>query len=592
MTGGRASLHVRARRGLAAIAGLVALAALGGCQSAPAPGAACTRDGECAAPLSCRFGRCRTGCTADRDCGDGFSCLLDAAGLGTCALATDLGCETGVGRECASGLVCVADRCAQICDAGRRCATGSSCTPSGAGVSFCAPSGTDAAVPLDAPATGDTGASDAGTPDAAPDASVAVGAVGTACIGEGFICATRASTGQPYCWGNDAHRALGFDLGTTGDLCDGNSPRGSDHPLEVPLMDVDELACGRSWVCAHRRDGTVHCWGDASLGNIEPTVLSVCERNPQEIDRIRVSYASGRGRLLASTQLVCALSTEGAGYVRCWGGDQGTVFPRDPVEPFFQPLGTIVDLASLAPSPLPASFVPTLLAFDDGLGDSALTFGGGCVADATGQLACWGATSVGQGGMVLAAPVETALYVAGASDVRSLVRGPGVTCWLDAGGVLSCMGVGQHGELAASPATLADQCVRPSQMLACSATPLVLADATFSEISANAASVALCGIASGGTAYVAGDVYCWGSGEFVQNGNLANGSNARPLDGHIRIASGEGLHHAVHVFTGWYAACAIDEGGMLWCWGTNIGQALRDPDPAREIDRATPMPLP
>ncbi|MFO0681645.1 MAG: hypothetical protein U0234_06325 [Sandaracinus sp.] len=572
-----------------AIAGLAALAALG-CQSAPVPGAACTRDGECAAPLSCRFGRCRTGCVADRDCGEGVSCLLDAAGLGTCALATDLGCETGVGRECASGLVCVADRCAQICDAGHGCATGSSCVPSGTGVSFCAPTGTDAAVPRDAPAPDDAGANDAGM----SDAGLGDGAVGTACIGEGFVCATRASTGQPYCWGNDAHRALGFDPGVTGDLCDGNSPRGSDHPLAVPLMDVDELACGRSWVCAHRAsDGTVHCWGDANLGNIDPGVPSICERNPQQIDRTRVSYPSGGGRLLASTQLVCALSTEGSGFVRCWGGDQGTVYPRDPGDPVIQPLGTVVDLAAdLSPSPLPASFVPTLLAFDDGLPDATLTFGGGCAADAQGRLACWGATSVGQGGGVYAAPLETGVFVSGVNDVRALVRGQGVTCWLDAGGALSCMGVGEHGELAASPGTLPDQCMRPSQTLACSASPLTLAEATFSEISANASSVALCGIASGGAGYTVGDVYCWGSGEFVQNGNLTNGSNARPLDGHIRIANGDGLHHAVHVFTGWYAACAIDEGGMLWCWGTNTGQALRDPDPAREIDRATPMPLP
>jgi hypothetical protein len=86
----------------------------------------------------------------NRDCAPGGTCLLsDASGTGVCSLEVDLGCESGVGRTCASGLVCVADRCAQACDATLGCATGSICTPTGAGVSFCAPASADAAVPVD-----------------------------------------------------------------------------------------------------------------------------------------------------------------------------------------------------------------------------------------------------------------------------------------------------------------------------------------------------------------------------------------------------------------------------------------------------------
>lgn len=117
------------------------------CQSAPVAGGACTRASECSSPLECHFGRCRAPCRSDRDC-PGTSCLLES-GLGSCGIDVDLGCESGVGRACASGLVCVTDRCAQICDAATPCVPGATCTPSGTGVSFCAPTGTVDAGPSD-----------------------------------------------------------------------------------------------------------------------------------------------------------------------------------------------------------------------------------------------------------------------------------------------------------------------------------------------------------------------------------------------------------------------------------------------------------
>src|SRR5690348_14034077 len=78
-----------------------------GCQSSVAPGAACTRASDCASPLTCTFGRCRASCVENRDCPAGSSCLPSATG-NACTVETDLGCETGVGRMCATGLVCVA----------------------------------------------------------------------------------------------------------------------------------------------------------------------------------------------------------------------------------------------------------------------------------------------------------------------------------------------------------------------------------------------------------------------------------------------------------------------------------------------------
>jgi hypothetical protein len=112
---------------------------LSSCVTPAAQGTACTRASECAAPLACRFGRCRAACEANRDCPAGASCLLGSDGVGSCGVEVDLGCESGVGRTCAEGLLCVADRCTQSCGSSLACAEGSVCTDAGGGVSFCAP---------------------------------------------------------------------------------------------------------------------------------------------------------------------------------------------------------------------------------------------------------------------------------------------------------------------------------------------------------------------------------------------------------------------------------------------------------------------
>src|SRR5262245_38267655 len=98
------------------------LVLLAGCQAPAGAGAACATASDCASPLTCRFGACRVACTANRDCPTGASCL-SAPGGSACSIATDLGCETGVGRACPMPLVCVADRCVSTCTMDAECPT-------------------------------------------------------------------------------------------------------------------------------------------------------------------------------------------------------------------------------------------------------------------------------------------------------------------------------------------------------------------------------------------------------------------------------------------------------------------------------------
>lgn len=102
---------------------------------------------------------------------------------------SDLGCESGVGRECPSGLVCVGDRCVATCTSGAQCPTDGECRPvPGSSISFCddprlvdadvgpGDGGADAAIPYDA-STDSAQTMDADTPsdaDAPSDASSSV----------------------------------------------------------------------------------------------------------------------------------------------------------------------------------------------------------------------------------------------------------------------------------------------------------------------------------------------------------------------------------------------------------------------------------
>jgi len=83
-------------------------------------------------PYACDVGACRTRCTADADCADGFSCSS-----GVCKTSGGLPCQNG--NECASGFctdgVCCDGPCDQLCE---RCNL-----PSGVGRCSAIPSGAD-----------------------------------------------------------------------------------------------------------------------------------------------------------------------------------------------------------------------------------------------------------------------------------------------------------------------------------------------------------------------------------------------------------------------------------------------------------------
>jgi hypothetical protein len=83
---------------------MLAAALLGvGCESRVSLGTTCETPNDCPSGLVCQYDRCRSSCEANADCPANATCLPTSTG-GACGLDIDLGCETGVGRECPDGL--------------------------------------------------------------------------------------------------------------------------------------------------------------------------------------------------------------------------------------------------------------------------------------------------------------------------------------------------------------------------------------------------------------------------------------------------------------------------------------------------------
>lgn len=111
------------------LARFVATALLVGCQSPPTLGATCSRASDCAAPLTCSGGRCRTECVETRDCPVGSECLPLGTGTAACALSQD---RCALDADCTAPLICGSDgRCRAACLRDDDCTSDGHCVLAG-----------------------------------------------------------------------------------------------------------------------------------------------------------------------------------------------------------------------------------------------------------------------------------------------------------------------------------------------------------------------------------------------------------------------------------------------------------------------------
>lgn len=538
---------------------LLSLLVLASCENGASTGAACARASDCRPGLVCRFDRCRAECLENRDCDVGQTCLLAADGLGACTVDADLGCESGVGRECPTGLVCVSDRCLRACSTASDCPSDGQCLLLGDDTRFCFDGRSDAGLPdasvaLDAWSQLDTGELDGGLPDAPlvdarPDASLLRDGVLDVCIGPHSACAIAADR-TVWCWGS----ALLGQLGEGGD-CTAEEAT-ARAPMPVPFVSgVDALVCGTDFACAHSVDGRTQCWGANDQGQLaRDTAHAGCDAMPGAVRSASPDeeLLVGEPRLSAAGRHAC-IGDAAVGTFVCWGANDTSFDPMLASGAYRR--ATALDGAGgiLAPVTASGAHVVTVALAEESM----------CVTTDVPSAFCWGSNLFFETGTDAGtrsdAPVEIGDFT---SIVIAVIAGRTHRCLLDASGTAACWGDTSRGQIATHLAPIEMDRVAGALSIA----PMSL---RFSALGTSGSSNTTCGVVT--MRPMAGEVVCWGDNATLQAGVPAVGEvtfvdGAATFDA-VSTAPGVALDGAAGVAVGPTAACAIDVLGALYCWG-------------------------
>ena len=334
------------------------------------------------------------------------------------------------------------------------------------------------------------------------------------------------------CWGQN----------TWGELGQGAA---SQHatPVEVPApagRTWASVVAGRYHTCALADDGSAYCWGYDGAGAVRGAVARG-ESQPclptEPCDAAAPERAPGGGdradELIAGFDYTCVRR---GGDVTCWGRDfEDTNGPN---------------AAGDTPAPVPGSYTRLFG------GDRA-----SCGLDAGGQLACWGDLA-GVDQAAPAAPGDPELH-----DPLDVRFGDDFGCLTRSDGARVCWGDNSRGEL--GDGTLGSNPAPPPQ------------ETGVAQVVANYRHA--CELVAG-----TGAVSCWGDNDFDEAGQPGGGMVTSPAG----VASATGpLAGCTAVSTGVTATCAIC-GNVPLCWGYNtdgeLGRgAIGAPDPV-----AAPVAVP
>lgn len=353
--------------------------------------------------------------------------------------------------------------------------------------------------------------------------------------GSGHACA-QVDDGTIHCWGSDSYGQLGN--GVSGTVHDASTPVtvtaiGAANPPKA-------LTAGQFHTCALLRDTTIKCWGNngrAQLGDLSTTT---------RMTPVQVFGLSGATAVTAGGFHTCALI---AATLECWGYD------------FYGQLGSSVDQSA---SPVqvtdlsgdlttPAGHTTTtVLAVSAGTDFACALIPNGSAADRVPF--CWGSNANGRlGAGSAAAQSSVPLAVSGLPTAAQLDAGNGHACALPMGsGAPQCWGFNATGQLGDATTTNRSAPVGVSGL------------ATAAQVSAGGEFVQpsgperghTCALVSGGTAQ------CWGRNANGQLGNNTTSDSAVP----VSVAN---MTTATAVSAGGLDSCARMTDGTVECWGWN-----------------------
>lgn len=346
---------------------------------------------------------------------------------------------------------------------------------------------------------------------AAPDG---VGCVAQVAAGGRHTCVIKKDH-SVWCWGDNS----------LGQLGDGTVELRSG-PVQVTALagdEVAEISLGIDHTCARTGGGDVHCWGDnqhGQLGTVDAQGTKVAGGGvPRKVEGLPPARA-----ISAGGKHSCAVDQDGL--VWCFG-ENGSYQLGD---------GTTEE----RPTPVKIDGVDDVAAVENGDEHT-------CALRHDGLLWCWGSNAAHQLGVTGVPESAQPVAVKSLTSVGQLGVGDEHTCILKQDTTIWCWGYNGTGCVGygAGP----DQDV-----------PLKVFSAE--HIALNGAAFHSCAITD-----AEGAVWCWGLNE---RGQIGDGSAEEV----VAVPTPAKLVTARDVVVGGGHTCALTAAGELWCWGDNTHHEL------------------
>jgi alpha-tubulin suppressor-like RCC1 family protein len=334
-------------------------------------------------------------------------------------------------------------------------------------------------------------------------------------------CALRRD-GTLWCWGENSMGQLGI-----------GSTVGQPIPVQVGFAtDWETITTNGGHTCGLRSDHSLWCWGHNAVGAVGDG------SGTQQHMPVQIKATETWTAVVAGGAHTCAIRSDGT--LWCWGLNDASQLGIGNMTEFIveQPrqIGTSTDWVTLSASRSAS-----------------------CASRTDGTMWCWGANVYGQGGIGTRSSVQLVpTQVQSTSLWAGIASGGGTTSGIDTSGDVFSWGANNFGWLGTGRI---GQKVSPSQASA----------AAWSVI--NGGLYHTCGIRTDGS------LWCWGLYEY--GGSAATTMTETPtptFPGAVWTS----------VSTGGQNGCAIRSNGTLWCWGANANGQLGD---GTTIDRAAPVQI-
>ena len=380
------------------------------------------------------------------------------------------------------------------------------------------------------------------------------GSISARGIAGGFFhtCARRANSHEA-CWGDNASGQLGNDATTNT-----NVPTSVIQtfiptvlgPRPVELTGVKLIAAGQNHSCELSGDGSVHCWGSNSFGQLGNGTTA-----PSFVPGV-VSGLNNVSAIAAGSSHTCAvipaLTGSGGGMVACWGLNASGQLGNGNTTTSLLPTTVLAGLSG------PSSNFPLTNITAIAAGDAH-----NCALSGDGRVLCWGSNSHGQlGNGSTAAFSNVPVLVSGVTNAIAITAGAAHSCALLAAGEIQCWGFNNNGQL--GDTTTADR-----------STPVFVETLGVEGGFLPIANIVAIGAGTFHTCAmrVVGDVQCWGDGSFGQLGTNSFGDVLFPLTSVEELLNPEAgittMHTAIALGVGRFHNCVIEADGQPVCWGRN-----------------------